>query len=105
MMSRSVGPSSGPGTFSRSFAVGGPSNNRFSMMGHDRDHDRDFGRRFDRDHDFDRDRDRFRFRRFFPTIAFGFNTYSDDSYNDDCFVLQRVWTRHGLRLRRIWVCD
>jgi hypothetical protein len=69
-------------------------------------HDRDFGRRFDRDHDFDRgrDRDRDRFRRFFP--GFGFDTYSDiDVYPyEDCYVLHRVWTRFGLRLRRIWVC-
>jgi hypothetical protein len=101
MTGRSFGPGPSPGTVGRSFAVPGPGNNRFSMMGRDRD----FGRRFDRDHDFDRDRNRFRFRRFFPTFAFGFNTYSDDYYNDDCFVLQRVWTRHGWLLRRIWVCS
>ena len=65
-------------------------------------HDRDFGR----DHHFDRDHDRFRFRRFFPGFAFGFDTYADVGapYFEDCFVLHRVWTRFGWRLRRAWVC-
>jgi hypothetical protein len=72
----------------------------------DRDHDR--GRFVDRDHDHDRDhfRDRFRRRfRVFPTFAF--NDYYDTYYPDytDCWQIQRVHTRYGWRLHRIWVCN
>jgi hypothetical protein len=66
------------------------------------DHDRDHGR----DHDRDRhDHDRFRF---FPSFAFGFDTYSDGyvpGYGDDCWELHRVLIRGHWRLHRIWVCE
>jgi hypothetical protein len=81
----------------------GPGNNRIGMMGMRHDHDHDFGRH-DRDHDFDHDRFRFRHRFFFPSFAVGIDTYTYPYDNEDCWVVQRVWTHHGLRLRRIWVC-
>jgi hypothetical protein len=58
----------------------------------------------DRDHDHFRDRDHFRF---FPTFAYGVDTYSDLYAPDygDCWELHRV-LRHGAwRLRRVWVCN
>jgi hypothetical protein len=67
------------------------------------DRDRDHGR--DHDHDRDRhDRDRFRF---FPSFAFGVDTYSDvyDPGYSECWELHRVLTHAGWRLRRIWVCN
>jgi hypothetical protein len=77
---------------------------RSAMMGR-----HDFGR-FDRDdHRFDRD-DRFfrfhrfvRFHRFFPVFAAGFPVFADATVGS-CFVVHRVWTHWGWRLRRIWVC-
>jgi hypothetical protein len=76
------------------------------MHDHDRGHDRDHDRDFRRDHDRDRDHDRFRFR-FFPTFAYGYDTYSDvyDPGYTDCWELHRVLIHGHLRLRRIWVCD
>jgi hypothetical protein len=78
-----------------------------ARIGGDRDHD--MGRirlGGDRDHDHDRFRDRDRFR-FFPTFAYGIDTYADDyepNYGD-CWELHRV-LRHGAwRLRRVWVCN
>ena len=68
--------------------------------------DRDHDRFFDRDHF--HDRDRFRFRRFRVFPAFAFNTYYADSYYPDystCWEIQRVHTRYGWRLHRVWVCD
>jgi len=74
-------------------------------MGEMHDHDRDHRHDFDRDRDRDRDHDRFRFR-FFPTLAFGYNTYSD-VYDPgyDCWELHRVLIHGHLRLHRIWVCN
>jgi hypothetical protein len=89
------------GMMNHSFSAAAPSFSRGSMVAMGHDHDRDFGRRFDRDHDFDRDH----FRRFFPAFAFGFgfNNYPDIDY--DCYVVRRVWTPFGLRVRRFWVCE
>jgi hypothetical protein len=60
---------------------------------------------FHHDH-FDHDHHRFfRFHRFFPAFALGYS-YSDYEYPsyEDCYVVQRVWTHYGWRLRRVWVC-
>lgn len=84
---------SGPGSFA-------PHDMGRMRMGGDRDRDRDR----DRDHDrFRHDHDRFRF---FPTFAFGIDTYADDydpAYG--CWELHRVLTHGGWRLQRFWVCD
>lgn len=55
-------------------------NNRFAFRHHFRHHHRFFRNRF----------------------AFSSFAFVGD---DDCFVLRRVWTHWGWRLRRIWVCD
>jgi len=64
------------------------------------DHDRG------RDHDRDRhDHDRFRF---FPSFAFGLNTYYADTYDpgySGCWELHRVWSHGAWRLHRFWVCN
>jgi hypothetical protein len=72
--------------------------NNLGRMRMGEDHDRDHGR--DRGHD----RDHFRF---FPSFAFGLDTYSD-VYDPDyggCWELHRVWSHGSWRLRRFWVCN
>jgi hypothetical protein len=61
------------------------------------DHGHDRGRH-------DRDHDHFRF---FPTFAFGVDTYSDvyDPTYSGCLELRRIQTHAGWRWRRVWVCD
>jgi hypothetical protein len=72
------------------------------QMGAMRMGDRD--RFFDRDHDHDRDRFRFR-HRFFPAFAFNNYYYSDYTDYSNCWEIQRVHTRYGWRLDRVWVCN
>jgi hypothetical protein len=59
------------------------------------------------DHDHDRDhRGRFRGQRF--AFGFGVPDYYDYDYNyydDGCYQLREVPTRHGWRWLRVWVCD
>jgi hypothetical protein len=43
-------------------------------------------------------------------FAFGapyndYGYYDDDSYDDGCYRLRRVWTPYGWRLHRVLVCD
>jgi hypothetical protein len=63
--------------------------------------------RMDRDHDRDHDRGgRFHRQRF----AFGFGVpdyydYDYGYYDDGCYQLREVPTRHGWRWLRVWVCD
>jgi hypothetical protein len=56
---------------------------------------------------------RYRHHRHGPGFAYGYGVpifgYYDDYYNDysfydDCYRWRRVWTRHGWRLRRVYVC-
>ena len=63
--------------------------------------------RHDRDHDHDRDhhnRDHFRF---FPTFAYGVNTYDDvyDPTYEGCWQLRKVLVHASWRLHRVWVCN
>jgi hypothetical protein len=42
-----------------------------------------------------------------PGISFGFGVapYAYDyAYGPGCYRVQRVWTRWGWRIRRVWVC-
>jgi hypothetical protein len=62
--------------------------------------------------DHDHDHDRHYFRRFRePRFAFGFDVgdpyYYDPGYyyDNQCFQLREVATRHGRRLQRVWVCN
>jgi hypothetical protein len=75
---------------------------RNTQMRVDRDHmDHDH----DGDHDHDHDRDHFRHFRFFPSFAFGIETYADSYDPYACWEVVRVRTHLGWRYRRIWVCD
>ena len=72
-----------------------------SQMHMDRDHmDHDH---MDRDH-MDHDHDRHHFR-FFPTFAYGIDTYADNYDPTYCWEVIKVRTHLGLRYRRVWVCD
>jgi hypothetical protein len=73
-----------------------------SGMGHMPMADHDFRH----DQHFDHDHDHFRRFRFFPTFAFGVDTYADNyAYPYECWNVIRVRTHLGWRWRRIWVCD
>jgi hypothetical protein len=69
-------------------------------------HDMGHMRMGDRDHDHDRGRHDHDHFRFFPTFAFGVNTYTDvyDPTYGGCLELRKFRTHAGWRWRRVWVC-
>jgi hypothetical protein len=77
------------GTFNGGNNMSFRGDTRMGRMDHDRDHDR-------------------RFRRFRgPAFAFGYPGYDYYAYDydDSCYQLREVPTRHGWRWLRVWVCE